>query len=165
MIADILTVSRMLLSIFLLVISPFSTLFGIIYLLCGATDVLDGFAARTLHTESEYGARLDSLADLFFSAVYLVKIIPVLSVPLRLWFWTAMIAAVKVSGILLASIKAHRFLIAHSFGNKLTGVLLFLLPLSVYVADVSYGATLVCAAATVTAVREIVLSCGRPKMS
>lgn len=38
----------------------------VLYSLCGVTDVLDGFLARKLHTESKAGEWLDSFADLFF---------------------------------------------------------------------------------------------------
>ena len=119
------------------------------------TDVLDGFAARKLHTESEKGAMLDSIADLVFAAVYAVKRLPLLSLPLWVWIWTALIAAAKITGIFIAGKKAHRLSIEHSFGNKLTGLLLFLLPLSVCVIDVKYGATLVCIAATAAVINEM----------
>ena len=155
MTANIITVSRILFSVLLLVFSPYSYFFAALYLLCGITDVLDGFAARRLHTESEQGAVLDSVADLLFVVIYAVRILPLLSVPLWIWIWTAIIAVIKVTGIMIASKKAHRLLIEHSFGNKLTGLLLFLLPLSGYIADVKYGATLVCAVATVTVIKEI----------
>ena len=155
MVADLITISRMLFSLLLLAVPLTSLLFPPLYLLCGLTDVLDGFAARKLHTESEHGAMLDSAADLMFALVYAVKILPRLSVPIWIWVWTAIIAVTKITGILIASGKAHRMSIAHSVGNKLTGVLLFLLPLSARIADVRYGACLICAAATVTAVKEI----------
>ena len=163
MIADMITVSRMLFSL-LLLISTFPYLSAALYLLCGVTDVLDGFAARRLHTESEHGARLDSAADLVFAAVYAVKVLPRLPVPLWAWIWTAAIAAAKVTGILISWGKAHRAAIGHSFGNRLTGALLFLLPLSARIVDVRYGAALVCAAATAAAVAELVqLRGGRKK--
>ena len=82
MVADSITVSRILFSLTLLAFSPHSPLFAAFYLLCGVTDVLDGFAARKLHTESEKGAILDSTADLLFAVAYAVKILPLLSVPL-----------------------------------------------------------------------------------
>ena len=128
---------------------------AIIYIAAFLTDVLDGFAARRLHTESEQGAVLDSVADLLFVVIYAVRILPLLSVPLWIWIWTAIIAVIKVTGIMIASKKAHRLLIEHSFGNKLTGLLLFLLPLSRFVADVKYGAAFVCVAATITVIKEI----------
>ena len=154
--ANIITVSRMLFSLLLLLLPPRSFLFAASYLLCGATDVLDGFVARKLHTESEKGAMLDSAADLFFAVVYAVRILPLLNIPRWAWIWTAIIAVIKVAGILIASRKAHKLTIEHSFGNKLTGLLLFLLPLSVCAADVKYGAAIVCITATATVIREII---------
>lgn len=155
MVADSITVSRILFSLFLFAFSPHSLPFAGFYLLCGVTDVLDGFAARKLHTESEKGAVLDSVADLFFAGAYAVKILPLLSVPLWILIWAAGIAVIKVTGIVIAGRKAHRLSIAHSWENKLTGILLFLLPLSVGIADAKYGATLVCIVATGAVIREM----------
>ena len=155
MLANSITISRIFFSLTLLALFPHSSFFAAFYLMCGVTDVLDGFAARKLHTESEKGAMLDSTSDLLFSVVYAVKILPLLSVPLWIWVWTAIIAVAKSTGILIASKKEHRLSIEHSFGNKLTGLLLFLLPLSVYAADIKYGATIVCIAASLTAIKEI----------
>ena len=160
-VANGITVSRILFSLTLLAFPPHSSLFAAFYLLCGVTDVLDGFAARKLHTESEKGAMLDSTADLLFALVYAVKILSLLSIPRWIWIWTAIIAAAKVTGILMASKKAHRLCIEHSFGNKLTGCLLFLLPLSICVADVKYGATLICVVATATTIKEMVREIGK----
>ena len=148
------TVSRMLFSIALLILPPRSLPFAVLYLLCGLTDMLDGFIARKLHTESENGAMLDSIADLLFTVVYAVKILPILKIPFWIWFWTAIIAVTKIICIVIASKKAHRLEIEHSFGNKLTGLLLFLLPLTVRLFDVKLSAAVVCTVATVTAVKE-----------
>lgn len=155
MLPNILTYSRILFSLLLLVFPPHAPFFTIFYLLCGVTDVLDGFAARKLHTESEKGARLDSAADLVFAAVYAARILPQLAIPPWIWLWTAVIAAAKVTGLMIAGIKTHAFRIEHSPGNQLTGLLLFLLPLSAQIADAKYGAALVCIAASVTAMHEI----------
>ena len=156
MVADSITFSRIIFSLLLLVFSPNSYPFAALYLLCGLTDVLDGFIARKLHTASERGAVLDSVADLVFAFIYTVRILPLLSVPLWVWLWAAVIAAIKIVCIIIASRKAHRLAIEHSVGNKLTGVLLFLLPLSVYIADVKYGAAAVCIAATAAVIKEII---------
>lgn len=155
MIANIITFSRILFSLLLLVFPPHAAAFTVFYLLCGATDVLDGFSARKLHTESEKGARLDSAADLVFAVIYAARVLPQLAIPPWIWLWTAAIAAAKVTGLMIAGIKAHRFRIEHSPGNQLTGLLLFLLPLSAQIADVKYGAALACIAASVTAIHEL----------
>ena len=154
--ANIITVSRMLFSLLLLLLPTRSFLFAASYLLCGVTDVLDGFVARKLHTESEKGAMLDSAADLLFAVVYAVRILPLLNVPRWALIWAAVIAVIKIAGILIASRKTHKLTMEHSFGNKFTGLLLFLLPLSVSFADVKYGAAIVCIAATATVIKEII---------
>lgn len=155
MIANSITVSRMLFSLLMLGLPMPSYLFAVCYLLCGVTDVLDGFVARKLHTKSEKGAMLDSTADLIFALIYAVKILPLLHIPLWIWIWTAGIAMVKISGIILTSKREHKLSIAHSFANKLTGILVFLLPLSAYIVDMKYSAAVVCAVATVATIEEI----------
>ena len=160
MVANSITFSRIIFSLLLFVFSPNSYPFAALYLLCGLTDVLDGFVARKLHTASERGAVLDSVADLVFAVIYTVRILPLLSVPLWVWLWAAVIAAIKIVCIIIASRKDHRLAIEHSLGNRLTGFLLFLLPLSVYIADVKYTAAVVCIAATVTAIGEIIKNIG-----
>ena len=111
------------------------------------------------YTESKIGEMLDSAADLFFAVVYAVKILPFLNIPLWIWIWTVIIASAKITEILIASKKTHRLSIEHSFGNKLMGLLLFFLPLSVCVVDVKYTAPLVCAVATGTVIKEITNIC------
>ena len=159
MIANGITVSRILFSLAMILFPPASIPFAVLYVLCGLTDVLDGFVARKLHTESTTGERLDSIADLFFAVVYTLKILPLLNVPYWIWIWTAIIAVTKITGIVIASGKVHQLVIEHSFGNKLTGLLLYLLPLSVCVVDVKYTAPLVCAVATGTVIKEITNIC------
>ncbi len=156
MVANSITVSRILFSLLLLIFKPNSYPFAVLYLLCGITDILDGFIARKLHTESEKGARLDSTADLIFALIYAVRILPLLSVPHWIWIWTAVIAVIKAVGIIIVSKKSHKLSIEHSLGNKLTGLLLFLLPVSVCIADVKFGASVVCVTATITAIKEII---------
>ena len=154
MTANVVTGSRIFLSIFLLFLSPHSVPFGVIYLLCGVTDVLDGFLARKFHTESKAGERLDSIADMVFAVVYAAKILPILHPPIWIWCWTVLIAMVKSVGIIIASKKERSFYIAHSVANKLTGLLIFILPLTIRLFDVKYGAAVVCIVATFAAIQE-----------
>lgn len=161
MAADIITLSRVPFSLLLFAFPPGTPFFAACYLWCGFSDVLDGFVARKLHTQSERGAILDSAADLLFAVVYAVRILPLLSIPLWVWIWAAAVAVTKITGILIAGKRTGKLRIEHSPGNKLTGVLLFFLPLSVGFADVTYGAALVCAVATVTVAWEMIRVCGK----
>lgn len=154
-IANIVTVSRILFSLCLFMLLPYSIPFSVFYLLCGVSDMLDGFLARRFHTESKTGELLDSAADLCFAAAYAIIILPLLSVPVWIWIWAALIAIVKIPGIVQRSKKERRLYIAHSIANKLTGLLLFLLPLTVQLIDIRLGAAVVCMTASFAAAEEL----------
>ncbi len=79
--ANIITISRILCSIGLLCCPVFSFGFYAVYLFCGFTDTIDGTIARKTKTISEFGARIDTAADIVFVAVCLVKILPLIHLP------------------------------------------------------------------------------------
>ena len=68
-IPNILSAVRIILSFLLLALTKNTTLFLIVYLIIGISDVLDGGLARSLHVQSELGARLDSIGDLAFYCI------------------------------------------------------------------------------------------------
>ena len=63
--ANIITCSRVLFSLILLFTKAFSTSFYALYIMAGITDVLDGIVARKFKLESEFGEKLDTVADIF----------------------------------------------------------------------------------------------------
>lgn len=67
---------RMVGTFLLLFTKAFSPAFYVVYSICGISDVLDGFLARRTGATSEFGARLDSVADLLFYTVMMIKILP-----------------------------------------------------------------------------------------
>lgn len=158
---NLITLSRIVLSIALLFLPTLSVTFGVLYLLGGISDMADGFVARKTHTESETGAKLDSAADLIFVTVCAVKLLPLVRLDTWLWIWVAAIALIKITAMVLRFTRVHTFMPPHSIANKLTGVLLLLLPLTLPLVDVRYPATLVC---IVAAVQDI-LSFQRSKPS
>ena len=153
--ANIITASRILCSICLLFCSVLSIDFYIMYLVCGFTDMLDGAAARKTKTVSTHGARFDTLSDIVFAAICLTKILPFMRLPTWLWIWIAMIATVKLGSIAYGFIHSKRLISLHTFWNKSTGFLLFLLPLTFRFIEPTYSSLLVCALATVAAINEI----------
>ena len=70
------TLSRIILSITLLVIHTFSPMFFVVYTYCGVSDVLDGFLARKFSLSTENGAKLDSISDIVIYGITAVKIMP-----------------------------------------------------------------------------------------
>ena len=77
-VADIITLLRISGTVLLLFLKPLSVKFFLIYALTGITDVLDGWVARRLKIDGDFGAKLDSVADLLFYAVMLSRILPIL---------------------------------------------------------------------------------------
>jgi len=141
-------------AIFLIMLKPNSVLFIILYIVCGLTDMLDGCVARKTHTESDFGARLDSIADIVFVVVCLIKILPLVKIELWICIWIAVIAMIKAINIIFGFICNHCFTQLHTKVSKLTGLLLFLLPLTIGILNINYIAIPLCTLATFAAVQE-----------
>lgn len=129
-IPNIITALRIVGSVGLLFTEIMSVGFYVLYSVCGITDVLDGFIARLTKSESDLGAKLDSIADLLFYGVMFFKIMPYLIsvLPLWLWMFVGVILLVRASSYLVAAIKYHRFASVHTYLNKLTGAVVFAIP-------------------------------------
>lgn len=152
--ANILTAGRVVLSLGLLCFSPFTAPFLTLYVLCGLTDMLDGTVARRTGTVSRFGAGLDSAADLIFVLICLIRLLPVIALPLWLWGWIALIAVVRLVNLISGYVRCGKLVMLHTPANKITGFLLFLLPLCIGAVDIRLAAVPVCAAATFAAVQE-----------
>ena len=153
--ANIITISRILSSIYLLFCPVFSISFSITYLFCGITDMVDGTIARKTKSISELGARLDTIADSVFVAVCFVKILPLIQFPTWLWTWILMIAIIKIGNVVWGLISDKKLVSMHTILNKVTGFLLFLLPLTLSFIEPIYSSVVVCFVATVAAINEM----------
>ena len=153
--ANIITISRILCSIGLLCCPAFSLGFYAVYLFCGFTDTIDGTIARKTKTISEFGARLDTVADSVFVAVCFVKILPLMQFPTWLWTWIVIIAIVKIGNYVWGLLSNKKLVSIHTILNKVTGFLLFLLPLTLSVIEPTYSSAVVCFMATLSAVNEV----------
>ena len=152
--ANLITGIRVLASVWLLFCPALSPSFFALYLLAGLTDMIDGPVARKTHTATAFGAKLDTAADILFAAVCLVKLLPVLNIPLWMFIWIGLIALIKIMNIVSGFVIRKRFVSVHTPMNKATGALLFLLPLTVSCIDLRYTAPIVCAVATFAALQE-----------
>ena len=152
--ANIITCFRILCSIMLVFFSISSVQFFITYMFCGLTDVMDGIVARKTNTVSDFGAKLDTGADFIFVVVLLIKILLVIDVPVWLWIWVIAIAGIKIGNVIYGFIYMGRFIVEHTIMNKVTGILLFLLPLTVFFVEMKYSAMAVCSIATFSAIQE-----------
>lgn len=127
---NIITSLRIVGTILLFFIHPFTVAFYMIYTFCGVTDVLDGFIARRTNSISEFGSKLDSIADLLFYSIMIIKIFPKLLevLPMQVWYMVAGVLIIRSAAYLLAAIKYRKFASLHTYMNKVTGLVVFSIP-------------------------------------
>lgn len=152
--ANIITFVRILCSIAILFCPVFSVAFYSLYITAGLTDMIDGWVARKTNTVSEFGAKLDTVADFVFAVVCLVTLLPIMDIPTWLYVWIGVIALVKIINIVSGYIVQKQFVAIHSLMNKVTGLLLFVLPLTLSFINLRYSAVVVCLVATFAAIQE-----------
>ncbi|NLL75645.1 MAG: CDP-alcohol phosphatidyltransferase family protein [Clostridiales bacterium] len=152
--ANVLTGGRILCSILMIPCPVISREFFCLYLAAGLTDMIDGAVARKLKQESRFGAKFDTAADMIFILVASCKILPVINIPMSIWLWAVIIAAIKITNIIMGFIICKQFISIHSIANKMTGFVLFLLPLTLNVYELKVSAMFVCCIATFAAIQE-----------
>lgn len=128
--ANLITTLRLIGAVLLFFLKPLELPFFIVYGVCGVTDVLDGFVARRTHTQSKFGAKLDSVADLVFYAAMLVRLLPTLWATLPRWAWIAVfsVLAIRLAAYLVTALKFKKFSSRHTVLNKATGFAVYVCP-------------------------------------
>ena len=152
--ANLITGIRIVCSVALLFFPALSPPFYALYIIAGFTDMIDGAIARKTGTVSEFGSRLDTIADFVFVAVCLVKLIPALELEIWMYVCIVIIAVIKAVNIISGFVKRKKLVAVHSIMNKITGILLFALPLTLRFIELRYSAAVVCAVAAIAAIQE-----------
>lgn len=152
--ANIITGLRIVCSVLLLHFPVFSTGFYTTYLLCGFSDMIDGAVARKTHSTSSFGAKFDTVADIVFMTVVGCKLLPAIHLPQWMWIWIGVIAVVKLSNIVWGLLRRKSLIAIHSIINKIAGVTLFVIPLTIPVVELKYSVTTACLIATCAAIHE-----------
>lgn len=143
----------------LLFLTPLSAAFFIIYTICGFSDVLDGWIARKTNSISEFGAKLDSIADLLFYALVIIRLLPVLWRILPIWFWYILggVVLVRLAAYLTAALKFRRFASLHTRMNKITGAAVFLMPYFLVLPCAAAYCFIVLGVACISSVEELII--------
>ena len=152
--ANIITCIRIICSIALLFCPVFSPAFYALYATAGVSDMIDGTVARKTGTVSEFGSKLDTAADFVLVVVCLIKLIPVIQTPAWLIIWIIVIAVIKAINLISGYVMRKEIIVLHTIMNKVTGILLFVLPLTLTTIDLKYSGAIVSAAATFAAIQE-----------
>ncbi len=160
---NLISIMRIFLTILMIPFAGHIQIFFTLYLLSGLSDVLDGYIARKTGTQSQFGAKLDSFADLImFTAIiwsliefhgdFIIKSRPLFSGVL----------VIRIANLLLAWWKYRRFVILHSWGNKATGILVFLAPFLLYFFHSTLTVKLILEFAVLAAVEEGIIHLKSP---
>lgn len=161
--ADVFTFCRIAGTLLLVFLRPLSMDFFKIYALTGMTDVLDGWIARKTKTASDFGARLDSIADLLFYTVMLLRVFPILwtTIPANIWYAVAVILILRILAYGIAAMKYRRFASLHTYLNKVTGGAVFLIPFLLVTEYAAVYCWITCAIAAASTLEELLIHLSR----
>ena len=156
---NIITCVRILGTVALVFIEPFCVPFYIVWTICGVSDVLDGTVARMTKQESKFGARLDSIADIMFYLLMLYRVLPTLIAVLPHWIWIIVcaIALTRSAAYVTALIKYKRFASLHSYLNKLSGFMLFLVPYFIFMSWFWIYCVVLCGIGLLSSIEELLI--------
>ncbi|MBU5483367.1 CDP-alcohol phosphatidyltransferase family protein [Clostridium sp. MSJ-11] len=149
--------SRIIFSLILIYTKPSSSAFYVIYIICGFSDIIDGFIARKTGTTSTLGAKLDSIADMIMAGVLLLLIYPILNPTTKVVIWIVLIGMIRLSSMFVAMKKYKTFASIHTYGNKIAGIILFLFPILIPYVNTTILMYITCIVASISAIEELII--------
>jgi CDP-diacylglycerol--glycerol-3-phosphate 3-phosphatidyltransferase len=152
---NLITGSRIALSLLLLSLAPLGAAYLAVYAFAGLTDMADGALARRWNVTSVLGSRLDTMADMSMLGVALATLWPYLPFTGALLGWFGAVAAVKAVSLALYYAKRRAVLSHHSPLNKVVGALLYLYPFALAFAWRTEAACALLALASAAAIEEL----------
>ena len=155
--ANYISLSRIVLAILLLFTKPLSFIFFITFIICGITDVLDGYIARTYGLSSDFGAKLDSFADIVFFLSFLIVLFPILNYNYLIVLWIIIIFLIKIISIIIGFIKYRKLTLIHTYLNKITGICLILLPFLLILTSSNIIIIILCLISTLSSIEELII--------
>ena len=156
--ANVITLIRIGLAISLLFIRKYSPLFLILYSICGFTDILDGYIARKTRTESKFGAKLDTIADLLFYIVMFIIMFDILLKDIIYLVFIIIILLIRIISIIIVLKKYNKFAILHTYTNKITGLLLFFIPYFIYLNNANIIVYIIGVIALISSIEELIIN-------
>lgn len=156
-IPNCISLSRLIFSLTLIFIEPLSVAFYVIYSICGFSDIIDGFIARKTGTTSRLGEKLDSIADMIMIGVLIFILYPIINPSTEILLWIISIAIIRLAAMGVALKKYRTFAFLHTYGNKITGILIFIFPILLIYINTTVLMYIICAAASISALEELTI--------
>jgi CDP-diacylglycerol--glycerol-3-phosphate 3-phosphatidyltransferase len=156
-IPNCISLSRIIFSLIFILVKPLSIAFYAIYIICGFSDIIDGFIARKIGATSRLGEKLDSIADLIMAGVLLFVLFPIINPTTEIIFWIIFIGIIRLASMAITLKKYKTFAIIHTVGNKITGLVLFILPILLIYIHINVLMYIICAIASISAIEELII--------
>lgn len=164
-IPNIITLIRIILSFFILTVKPLSPSYISFYLICGLSDILDGYIARKTKSTSKLGANLDGLADFIFISVILYSIIPILDIPVWALILMGLIVIIRLVSQIVGWARYNKLAFLHTYLNKATGLALFISPLLIVILNIDITLAILLLIATLSAIEDLYLNLSEKKLN
>ncbi|MCI2110865.1 MAG: CDP-alcohol phosphatidyltransferase family protein [Bacilli bacterium] len=162
--ANIITLLRIPLSVAMVFLVPFPIAFWIVYALAGSSDALDGFVARKFHSESIFGAKLDSFADLVFGVSIVIVFVVAVSVSWWVWVGIAAVASIRIASLAVSLARFHALGFLHTYANKAAGLAVFLSPALYALFGLTATAIIIFAFTGLSALEELLINISSKKL-
>lgn len=144
----------------MLLTAPLSISFFLVYALCCASDILDGYVARKTRTTSKLGEILDSIADFIFVVIVLAMLVPLLAWEWWMVYWIGAIALTRFVSLGIGFAKYHAISFLHTYANKATGIALACFPVLFLAFGINVMAFILCSIASISALEELIITIG-----
>ena len=164
LIANYISISRIFLAITLLLVKPLSIVFIAIYIICGISDIFDGYIARKTKTISKLGDNIDSVADLIMVVVMMIILYPIIKLTVQIIIWIVIIGIIRVVSMIVVFVKYKTFEMLHTYGNKITGLVLFTVPISLVFVQSEVLMYTICVVASISAIEELFINLSSNKL-
>ena len=123
---NILSLSRIILAPTILFINDNKYILFSVLIIIGLTDILDGYIARKYKNETIIGSWLDSISDfVFYVLLVIYAIIYEFDTIYEIKYYVTIIVVLKSMTIVLGYVKHKKFCFLHTFGNKISGIIIF----------------------------------------
>lgn len=133
---------------------PLSISFFSIYLLCGISDILDGYIARKTKSISKLGGKLDSIGDFIVIFSTIIVLYPIIDLE-EVFIFILIIFIIKLISIIIGFYKFKELVMPHTYANKFTGFILFLYPMFFRIIELNY---ILCSIALISALEEVLIN-------